>query len=221
MDGRVAVKPGEARVEPLFPAGTVVLEGPAGEFQLAWSGQEKSRMRGVPPGRYTIRTVRIERVRDGIVWMISQSGPGGRVVTLQADKVFRLEFKEVVAFRFVRRPLRPGRLQLEFVLTGSDGRGISIYRNSRRVELVYKLRSASRRVVERGRMVYGTGGGGSVSVKRTPRNRETTEVKYELVTGPFGFRGDKIQRLVKSHGGRPDGVGPGHDPGPLGQPGGG
>ena len=221
VDASVAVKPGYARVEPDFLAGTVVLKGESGEFQLAWTRQDKRRVRGVPPGKYTIRTVRIERERDGTVWMISQAGPSGRVVDLEADKVLRLEFEEVLVFRFIKRHRRPGRLQLAFTLTGTDGRGISVYRDSKRVPLVYKLRTESRRILERGRMTYGTGGGGSASIRRTPRNKDTIEVKYELATGPFGFRGAKIQKVAKSLREKLDGIPPIRDSGPLGAPQGG
>lgn len=156
IDAKVNAKPGDALIEPVFPAGTVVLAGKDGEVQLAWTKDEKGRARPVPPGEYRIRTVRIERERDEIVWTISQAGPNGRTLQLEKGKTLKLEFEELIVFRIVKTKRKQKNvLRLGVSLTGTDRRGITIYRDGKRVPITYLFRTETRRIIWRGKMNYG------------------------------------------------------------------
>ncbi|MHC4957726.1 MAG: hypothetical protein ACYTGN_05065 [Planctomycetota bacterium] len=50
---------------------------------------------------------------------------------------------------------RGGGLQLGFSITGADGRGLSIYRNGKRVAVSYRLVDGNGKVLDRGPMNYG------------------------------------------------------------------
>jgi hypothetical protein len=50
---------------------------------------------------------------------------------------------------------KKGRLQLGFGIQGADGRGLSVYRNDKRVPVTYKLLARKGRVLASGGMNYG------------------------------------------------------------------
>ncbi len=140
----------EADVE----AGNVLLAGPAGDVLLVWKRGEKDRARGLPPGSYRLRTVRVEREEKGRHWFVSTTGPAGEPLALEAGKTRRIEVPGEVRFHAMAK--RKGReISLGFDVKGPDGRGLSVYRDDRRVPVLYRVLDAKGDEVASGTMNYG------------------------------------------------------------------
>lgn len=142
-------------IESNIETGSVVLARGDRRITLAWKKGDDSRRRALPAGSYRLRTTRVERVdKDGTRWFVSLSGPGGRKLRIATGKTNRLVIDTAVHFKGkVKR--RGHRLQLAMAITGANGRGLSIYKNGKRVAVDYKLLDAKGRVLARGRMNYG------------------------------------------------------------------
>jgi len=120
-----------------------------------WKTEDEDRARTLPSGTYRLRTVRIEKERDGTHWFLSSTGPPGEALAVEAGKTARLDVKAEVHFEAVARRQREGGVQLGFSIRGADGRGMSIYRDDRRVAVSYSLRAEDGSVVAEGTMNYG------------------------------------------------------------------
>ena len=143
-----------ARVEPDFAAGSVILQRGDRLVSLVWSGKDKDRRRALPVGEYLLRTTRLEREKKGVWWFLSSTGPAKKKVRITNRSGDRLSIDDVVRFR--GRVTRRGReLQLGFAITGTDGRGLSVYRAGRRVPVSYEILDGKGKVLARGRMNYG------------------------------------------------------------------
>ena len=152
---RWAAKPGSpAIVRSNIETGSVILAGPKVEIALIWRAEDKERRRAVPADAYRLRTTRIERTERGSHWFLSSSGPAGKPRRYRAGRSVRLEVDPTVHFRgTVKRKAK--QLQLGFTLKGADGRGISIYKDDRRVPVTYRILSADGRALVAGKMRYG------------------------------------------------------------------
>jgi len=135
-----------------FQEGSVVLADDKGEITLAWGPKEKAP--GEPTGAsakagtYRVRATRI--VREN--FLISCSGkPEPSLVVKDGAK---LEVDETI--RFECRAKRKGRrLDLGFVIKGADGRGLSVYKDGKRVPVTYKVLGKDGAVLAEGTMNYG------------------------------------------------------------------
>ena len=67
----------------------------------------------------------------------------------------RLEVGTTVRFKGLVRGFRGNNLLLGFQITGADGRGLSIYRDGKRVRVTYRVRSKKGKVLAEGAMNYG------------------------------------------------------------------
>lgn len=133
-------------------AGSIVLAGPKGDVALVWTGPNQER--GLPPGRYRLRTTRVERLKGKEHWFLSSTGPPGKAFDVEAGKTTRIEVPATVHFKPVVR--RHGaKLQLGFSIVAGDGRGLSVYRDDRRVPVRYKVLDEDGRELVAGRMNYG------------------------------------------------------------------
>ncbi len=143
---------GLALVETNLEKGSIILAGDKGDFALVWKGKKGSR--SLLPGGYRLKTTRIARTKGKGHWFLSQTGPPLPPQQLEPGKTIRIDVGDSVHFTpSVKR--EKGRLQLGFGIRGADGRGLSVYRNDKRVPVTYKLLSRDGRVVASGKMNYG------------------------------------------------------------------
>jgi len=132
--------------------GSIVLSRGDRIVSLVWTGTREPR--ALPAGSWHMRTTRIERTKGKTHWFISSTSPHGEPLDLPAGKTTRAEVSPIVVFR--GKATRKGRtLQLGFAITGKDKRGLSIYRNYKRVPVRYDVRGRGGRILHSGRMNYG------------------------------------------------------------------
>ena len=101
-----------------------------------------------------MKTTRIARTLGKSHWFLSQTGPPLPPRQLTPDKATNIDVGDSVHFT-PRVQRKKGRLQLGFGIQGADGRGLSVYRNDKRVPVTYKLLARKGRVLASGGMNYG------------------------------------------------------------------
>jgi len=123
---------------------------------VVWAGESGPRARHLRPGSYRLRTIRIEREHEGKHWFISSTGPAGKPRELAAGKALRIDASAEVHFEgVVRRKGKGKELQLGFSIKSAAGRGLSVYRDGKRVPVTYELLARDGKVVVSGPMTYG------------------------------------------------------------------
>jgi hypothetical protein len=128
VDGTLEAFEDEARVTASFTHGEVFLKDDAGDvLRLVFDGGDEPR--AVPAGRYRFFGYRIV---DG-EWMLSATG-GKRALEVAGDTDVELEVDPRVHVD-VAFKLRKGEPGLNVGVTGSEGLGLTIYREGRRVAL--------------------------------------------------------------------------------------
>ncbi len=149
---------GSGRVTASFETGSAVLSGPDGEVTLAWDA--KTTEYALASGKYRIRTTRI--VREN--WLISSAGAPEPSLTVplcarpaghfDVAETARLTIDETV--RFEGHAKRNGKkLQLGFSISASDRRGLTVYKDDKRVPVTYKVLAKDGEVLAEGTMTYG------------------------------------------------------------------
>jgi hypothetical protein len=123
-----------------------VLANDNGLITLVWD--PKGPAPGAPPGTYRVRSTRITRGN----WIISASAGPEPVLTVK-DKA-ELKVDETVRFEGLAKR-RGGKLQLGFNIKGTDGRGLSVYKDGKRVPVTYRVLAKDGAVVAEGTMAYG------------------------------------------------------------------
>ena len=121
---------------------------------LVWSAKDKDRRRALPAGDYRLRTTRIEREKDRAWWFLSSTGPAGRKIQVAPRSPTKLTIDDTVVFKGNAR-LHGNKLQLGFSINGPDKRGLSVYKNGKRVPVTYKVLNNKGKVIARGQMNYG------------------------------------------------------------------
>jgi hypothetical protein len=141
---------GATRVTASFEEGSAVLAGPDGEVTLAFgAGRPESVL---PPATYRVRTTRIAREN----FLISSVGKPEPALVVEASGKDAVRLEVLEAVRFEGHAKRDGRkLQLGFSIKGADGRGLSVYKDGKRVPVTYKVRDANGAVLAEGTMSYG------------------------------------------------------------------
>ncbi|MHC4847017.1 MAG: hypothetical protein ACYTEG_01010 [Planctomycetota bacterium] len=139
-------------VTPTFQAGSILLQRGDRLLTLHWSKKDKDRRRRLPEGDYLLRTTRIEREKKGIWWFLSSTGPAKRKVRVARGA--KLSIDDTVHFRSIARR-RNGKLQLGFGITTKRKRGLSVYRDGKRVPVGYKLFDKKGELIKQGTMNYG------------------------------------------------------------------
>ena len=143
-----------ARVVSDFESGTIFLRGPDGDVGLDWKKDDESRERALPPGAYHLRTVRVEHTSGKDHWFVSISGQHGPKYKLCQGDTTKIAVPTKVKFKAHARR-RGGEVRLGFGITDVNRRGLSIYRNDRRVVVTYKMVSRDGRLLKSGKMNYG------------------------------------------------------------------
>jgi len=141
-------------VEANLEAGSITLAGPSGPVALVWKAGEKDRGRALPPGAYRPWTVRVERMQGEEHWFLSSTGAPGKPVEAVAGRALRLTAGDEVRIQARARRDRHG-LDIGFGLTDSEGRGISVYRDDRRVSVAFRVLSMEGKALAEGTMTYG------------------------------------------------------------------
>jgi len=112
-------------------------------------------VRGIPPGEYRLRTVRIERMEKNVHWFISATSPPKELLKLRSNKKTTLEVTDTVHFAGRVKHKGSRQLQLGFVIQARDRSGLSIYRAGKRVPVMYKVLSKGGSSLASGAMNYG------------------------------------------------------------------
>ena len=152
-------KGGPARTEPArvssnLETGSIILAGPQGDVAIHWKKSDEHRSRGLPPGTYRLRTVRIEREQKGVHWFLSATSQPRKPMAFGSGAKVKLEVADTVHFK--GKVKRMGRkLQLNFEIHSKTHQGLSVYKNGKRVPVTYKLLSAKGEVLATGKMNYG------------------------------------------------------------------
>ena len=147
---------GSALVKSNLAHGTILLTGPDGDVTLVWKDGEKGKARALPPGSYRLRTIRVERVQDGTHWFLSSTGPKGKPMDLAGRRTKRVDVTDTVHFRHQINPdPKSGGLNLGFSIKTADDRGLSIYKDGRRVPVRYEVLAKGGAVLAQGTMKYG------------------------------------------------------------------
>ncbi len=157
-DSKKDGKNASPHVEPTFGAGSVVLARGDRLFTLVWSSKDtaKTRRRALPAGEYRVRTTRIEGQKDGAWWFLSSTGPAGegRKVRVTKRDATKFSIADTVVFEAIVRQHR-GKMMLGFSIAGTDGRGLSVYRDGKRVPVAYKILGKKGKTLAQGTMNYG------------------------------------------------------------------
>ncbi|MHC4941229.1 MAG: hypothetical protein ACYTHK_20025 [Planctomycetota bacterium] len=139
-------------VQPSFEAGSITLQRGDRLLTLHWTARDRDNRRRIPAGEYLLRTTRLEREKSGVWWFLSSTGPAKR--KLRIAKGTKLSVGDTVHFRGIARR-RGANLQLGFGITSSDKRGLSIYRDGKRVPVRYRLFDDKSKLLVEGTMNYG------------------------------------------------------------------
>lgn len=149
---------GSGRVTASFETGSAVLSGPDGEVTLAWDA--KTTEYALAAGKYRVRTTRI--VREN--WIISSAGAPEPALTVRlcaqparsmdVAETAHLRIDETVRFQCSAKR-KGAKLQLGFSINAADGRGLTVYKDDRRVPVTYKVLAKDGTVLAEGTMTYG------------------------------------------------------------------
>ncbi|MHC4407516.1 MAG: hypothetical protein ACYS0E_05590 [Planctomycetota bacterium] len=152
LDGPPQETDGGVDVKPAFDAGSIMVQRGDRLVTLHWTKDDKDRRRRLPAGEYLLRTTRLEREKEGAWWFLSSTGPAKQKV--RVAKRTKLKIDDTVHFRSIARR-RGSKLQLGFGITTKDKRGLSVYRDGKRVPVKYKLFDKKGKVLASGTMNYG------------------------------------------------------------------
>lgn len=142
------------RVKSDLGAGSIILAGPDGDVTLSWAAADEARERLLPAGTYRLRTTRSERSQGDEHWFVSSTGPAGKPRRFAAGAVETIKVDDSVRFEG-RAKRESGELQLNFMIAAADGRGLSVYRDDRRVDVGYEVLDRKGGVLATGTMNYG------------------------------------------------------------------
>ena len=137
-------------------AGSAVLAGRGGDaLLLVWKAAGEV---SLPVGRYRVRTTRVERTVKGEHWFLSSSGPkgeaAGKQIKLHSGKN-TIDLGDEVRFKGLVRGWRGTKLLLGFGIRGKDGRGLSVYRQDKRVPVRFRVLDKRGKTLKEGTMNYG------------------------------------------------------------------
>jgi hypothetical protein len=135
--------------------GRVSLAGPEGDVSLLLDGARDVSKFALPPGSYRLRDTRVSDNKDGVRWFLSSStGPSRKPVDLQVGTTTKLDPGREVVFKGSVRLNHDG-LFLSFGVTTADHRGLSVFRNGKRITISYQLLDADGGILTEGPLKYG------------------------------------------------------------------
>jgi hypothetical protein len=143
-----------AWTEPTFGAGSATVVRGDRLYRLAWPLDDKDKRRMLAPGKYIVRTTRIERKKGESTWFFSASSPKGRPLTVERTGRTKLALSDRLMLKGHAKPKGKG-LQLGFGLRCTDGRGVSVYRDGKRIAVRYRVLDKNGNTLAKGAMNYG------------------------------------------------------------------
>src|SRR5262249_29701872 len=113
------------------------------------------RRRALPPGEYTLTGYRVVR-RDAksVEWFLSATGPNLRRLIVRAGEEQHVPVDETIHVTGGAHPDGRG-VEIQVMIAGEKGSGLSIYRGGRRIEIGYRLADAQKQELARGTLNYG------------------------------------------------------------------
>ena len=133
-------------------AGSAVVAGPGGdELLLVWKKPGEVKL---PAGKYKLRTTRVERTHKEEHWFLSSTGPAGKPFTIKRGKG-SIDLGGTVHFAAQVRGWRGAQLVLGFMISNGEHRGVSVYRQDKRVPVTFKVLDRKGKILKAGRMNYG------------------------------------------------------------------
>jgi len=141
-----------SKVTSNIPRGSVVLAGEGGLVRLTWKKDQRAHY--LAPGPYRIRNARIVEKKGKDTWFLSSTEPRGPVLQVEGGSPLHLRLTRRIVFGG-KAHWKGRELFLGFSLRDAKGRGLSIYRNGKRVPIRYELLSAEGRRLKSGKMNYG------------------------------------------------------------------
>jgi hypothetical protein len=105
----------------------------------------------VPIGHYRIPHYKIERQHEGEPWMLFTTGKEGLEVEIRENEETSMELDEQV-YAGARVP-KPGKVNM--AACSPDGRGFTVVRKDKRVEVTYEILNGAGKVVNSGKLQYG------------------------------------------------------------------
>ncbi len=146
-------EPGDAQglVTSSIQHGEIFLRSKAGAvYRLVWDSAQKPRAaRALPAGSYVLQGYRM--TRDA--WFISSTG-GRQTVRVEAGVTTALDVDPKIGVKLRAFRVR-GKVSVQLGVTGHDRKGVSVYRNGKRVDLNYTLATDKGTELASGTLEYG------------------------------------------------------------------
>lgn len=155
---KVAVAPKEkevaAWVEPTFGPGAAVLQRGDRLVRVVWPLAGGDQRRVLPPGKYTIHDLRIERKQGGSHWFIATSGkPYPKLVVAKKGRTKLAVSNELVGVADAQ--FQKDKLVIKFVMTAKSGRGVTLFKDAKRVSATYRVLDAAGKELAKGKLEFG------------------------------------------------------------------
>lgn len=143
-------RPGKLAVN--FDKGALYLVPDSGDpVRAVWWGHEKRRPIFLPPGRYRVKNVAVEKAHEGASWFVSATG-GGRTITIQEGEETKFEVDSGV---YVKPHTRFLKNELQLLLgVSDDGRaGLTVAKDGKRIPIGYEIFDDKKKLAD-GAMTY-------------------------------------------------------------------
>lgn len=154
VDAPPAVEKPVAWVEPNFKAGSVVLRSGDRLLRVVWPLDAKDLRRELPPAKYAVHELRIERIHERTHWFLSSSGPPYQKVEVAAKGRTSLTISD--ALTCTTKAKQVGQeLRFSFGMRAATGHGITVFKDYLRVPVTYRILDKQGKEIAAGKMAYG------------------------------------------------------------------
>ena len=143
-----------AWVEPSFGCGSVVLQRGDRLLRVVWPLGGRDQRRALPPGKYKIRELRMERKKGRATWFISSSGPPYQPLHVSAKGLTKLTIDDGLVCKLTVKP-KGKELTIGFNMRAQHGHSITLFKNGKRFVLTYRVLDAKGKQLAQGTMNYG------------------------------------------------------------------
>jgi len=154
IDSAPTEKKPAAWVEPSFGSGSVVLQRGDRLLRVVWPLGARDQRRVLPPGKYRLRELRIERKKGEAIWFVSSSGPPYQPLQVSAKGLTKLTIDDGLVCKLNVKP-KGEKLTIGFKMRAERGHNITLFKNGKRVVLTYRVLDAKGKQLAQGTMNYG------------------------------------------------------------------
>ena len=125
--------------------------------RLSWEEEIlRDGKRALAPGKYVVRGYRLlRRDKSGKEWILSASGDKIKELVIEPRRETRIAIDDSVFFGSGMTPMRNGNVNVMMHFKGEGKSGMTVYADSKRIPVMYRLLDASGKEVASGRMNYG------------------------------------------------------------------